>query len=99
MTKAKAILAYIEDGTIGDDPFVQELAAEVERVKNNEKWRGFYMTQRMYIQDERRDERRKATYEKAVKVAKKLLSLGIPLEIVVQASELPLDVVKGLKMG
>jgi len=36
-SEAKAILAYIEDGTIGDDPFVQELAAEVERVKNNEK--------------------------------------------------------------
>jgi len=32
-------------------------------------------------------------------MAQKLLNLGTPLEVVMQASELPLDVVEDLKMG
>jgi len=39
------------------------------------------------------------TYKNAVKVAKKLFGKGMAAEEVAEISELPLDVVKGLKMG
>jgi len=57
------------------------------------------MTQRMYIQDERRDERCKATYEKAIKVAKTALENSLSPELISTLTGLSIDVIQGLKMG
>jgi len=51
------------------------------------------------IKEGKIEEKIEGACEKALEMAQKLLNLGTPLEVVMQASELPLDVVEDLKMG
>lgn len=61
-SEAKAILDFVH-GIVNDDPFIQELTTEVEKIKNNEKWRDMYMTQYIYEQDAKREARKEGRKE------------------------------------
>jgi len=87
----KAFLDYIE-GIESDDPFVQELIMEVERIKQNEEWRKTYMTQWFREQDKYFEGQdagieiglakglERGKLESAIEIAKKLLSLGLSMD-------------------
>jgi len=82
----KAFLDYIE-GIPSDDPFIQELAVEIERIKESEEWRKMYMTQWLREQD-KIDE---GIEIGKLEIAKKLASRGMPTEEIMEITQLPLE--------
>lgn len=89
-SQAKAILDFVE-GVISDDSFVQELVSEVEKIKNNERWRDLYMTQYLIEQDMKREGRKEERLEIA-KNAKIALEKGLDWkEIMVQITGLSVE--------
>ena len=97
--EVKNFLLYLEDGEVGSDPFIKELDNETNRIKNNNEWRKGYMTQQMRDLEKIEEGEVRGAYKTALKVAKKLFGKGMADEEVAEIAELPLDVVKDLKMG
>jgi len=105
--EAKAILDLIE-GIVNDDSFIKELAAEVERIKNNEEWRMRYMDiewvrQKMDRDDARREGRlegkREGKLEGKHEVAKNALDNNLSMEVISKITGLSLNVISDLRTG
>jgi len=106
--EAKAILEFIE-GKVSDDPFVQKLEKEVERLKNNEEWRMRYMDiswvrDKMDRADARREGRAEGKAEgkvegraEVVENAKVALEKGLALsEVMAQITGLSIEKINEL---
>lgn len=99
----KALFDYME-GKFSDDSFVQLVDREVQRIKNNARWRRDYMIQRDYRMDyieEGREEgriegREEGRIEGKVEMVKKMLEANLSLKEVVKISGLSMEKIRSL---
>ena len=89
--EAKAILD-LTHGIISDDPFIQKLATEIERIKNNEEWRTRYMGISWVREKmDRDDARREGRLEGKLEVAERLVEKGIDLNEISDVTNLTIN--------
>ncbi|MCH3959533.1 MAG: hypothetical protein LKE51_09075 [Selenomonas sp.] len=81
------------NGTSNSDEFVQEIAATIQQLKQNEEERLNYMTFEMKLNEEREEGRAEGREEgevcRAEKIAVKMLSRNTPIPEIHEITELP----------
>ena len=77
------------NGTSNSDEFVQEIAATIQQLKQNEEERLNYMTFEMKLNEEREEGREEGEVCRAEKIAVKMLSRNTPIPEIHEITELP----------
>lgn len=94
--KVHAFLHFINTNEPGEDDFSNKLAALVEKLKDNEKFRSNYIAMNLHDRDIMRIARKEGAEENARKNAINFYKNGVSIEIIAKSLNMTIEEIQGI---
>ena len=92
--KIRGFLRYISTNEPGEDDFSRRLCAQVEQIKQNEKFRSDYAAMNLHDRDITRRAKNEGRQEKAEEAARSFYANGVSIELIAKSLKMTIEEVK-----